>query len=372
MSTGRRATRRGSDPTVLEDERGRSPRAAPSVERPRGARGSYPRVRPPVEDVADIAQRLAVLLASGVPPAAAWGYLADSVLTAGGASKARGFEVTVAVVTAAAHAAVRGGDTPRAIAAAVDETAIARTSRRGRGGGASETRDAWRGLAAAVQVATESGAPLAETLRALAIMWRDLGQSQRDREAALAGPRATARTVLALPVVGILFGAGLGFDTVHVLVATPAGLACLAIGGGLMLAARMWNRALLRRAMPVDRMPGLAVGLVAVGMSGGGSVAGAVERVTGACVRFGLAPPSADAVGSVVTLAERAGVGTVELLNAEAERRRRDARSAAQESAAALGVRLMVPLAICVLPAFMLLSVVPLVMSILSSTLRGI
>ncbi|GAB3608422.1 hypothetical protein GCM10027414_05470 [Humibacter ginsengiterrae] len=351
-----------------------------------------PQRRPAVEDVADVAGRLAVLLAAGVPPGAAWGYLAEATDAAepggnaqgggaaeagagvpGGGARSGGAHRTVtdAVIRAAAEAARRGGDVPRAIAAAA-EAGVPGPKRRSSKRRSSDVREAWRGLAVAIQVATESGAPLAEALRDLASSLRDLGQTQRDRETALAGPRATARMVLALPAVGILFGAGLGFDTLHVLVATPAGLGCLAAGAALLLAARSWNRALLKRARPRERMPGLAIELVAVAMTGGGSAPGALGRVADACARFALAPPDPVAVDSVLALAQRAGVGTVELLRAEAEQARRDARSSAQAMSAALGVRLMAPLAVCVLPAFMLLSVAPLVMSILSSTLRGI
>ncbi|GAB3795811.1 hypothetical protein GCM10028798_05060 [Humibacter antri] len=333
-----------------------------------------PQRRPAVEAVADVAGRLAVLLAAGVPPAAAWGYLSEAselADSAEGAGSGVPRTVTDAVIRAAADAARRGVDVPRAIAVS-SAAAVAASKGRIRRRPDSDVREAWRGLAVALQVATESGAPLAEALRDLAASLRDLGQTQRDRETALAGPRATARMVLALPAVGILFGAGLGVDTLHTLIATPAGLGCLAAGAALLLVARAWNRAMLRRATPRDRMPGLAIELVAVAMTGGGSAPGALARVADACTRFALAPPDSDAVDSVLTLAQRAGVGTVELLRAEAEQARRDARSSAQATSAALGVRLMAPLAVCVLPAFMLLSVAPLVMSILSSTLRGI
>jgi len=327
-------------------------------------------LRPAVEEVADAAQRLAVLLAAGVPPGAAWDYLAEASGDGGEPNQAR--QHTNAVLEAAAVAARRGGDVPRAIAAAADAARDGPRRRFGRPRRSTDVSSAWRGLAVALQVATESGAPLAESLRDLASALRDLGQTQRDRDAALAGPRATARTVLALPAVGILFGAGLGFDTLHVLFATPAGLSCLGAGSALLFAARSWNRALLKRATPAEPLPGLAVELVAVAMSGGGSAPGALARVARTCSRFALAPPDQDAVHSVLNLAQRAGVGTVELLRSEAEQARRDARSAAQVASAALGVRLMAPLAVCVLPAFMLLSVAPLVMAILSSTLRGI
>ncbi|NNC12972.1 hypothetical protein HII28_13940 [Planctomonas sp. JC2975] len=322
--------------------------------------------RPPVEDVADVSQRLAVLLAAGVPTAFAWGYLAETLEQSGDARAQA--SVAVAVVLSAARAARRGGDVPYAIAAA----SSGRRSIRSRRVDQTAVREAWCGFAAAVSVATDAGAPLADALRDLAQSLRDLGQAQRDRATALAGPKATARTVLALPAVGILFGAGLGFDTLRVLFATPMGLGCLVIGAVLMLVAAAWNRALLRRATPKDALPGLIPDLLAIAMSGGGSVPSATARVGSACERFGLPPTSDAAVESVLNLAERAGVGTVELLRAEAEQLRRDARGSAQAASAALAVRLMIPLAVCVLPAFMVLSVAPLVMSILSSTVGQI
>jgi tight adherence protein B len=345
-------------------------------------------VRPPIDDVADRVQRVAVLLAAGVAPATAWGYL-DDVRRGEAASRSTASHsqaVSEAVVAAANRAALHGGDVPGAIAAVVRarplESASRGVSRPGtrrgtrrvhpRGhvsrGPLAEVQSAWLGLAAALQVATQSGAPLADALRRTAAALRDLGQAQRDREAALAGPRATARTVLMLPAIGLVFGATLGFDTVHVLVATPLGLGCLGVGLALLAGSAGWNRALVRGATPRDHTPGLAIDLLAIAMSGGGSVPDARRRVEAACERFGIEPPAEHAVGSVLDLAQRAGVGTVELLRAEAEQARRDACSAAQRASAALGVRLMMPLAVCVLPAFMLLSVAPLVISIVSTT----
>ncbi|MGN8244847.1 type II secretion system F family protein [Cellulomonas soli] len=51
-------------------------------------------------------------------------------------------------------------------------------------------------------------------------------------------------------------------------------------------------------------------------------------------------------------------------LRAAADRLRRDARSEAREAAARLGVHLVLPLGLCFLPAFMLLGLVPVVLSL--------
>jgi tight adherence protein B len=47
------------------------------------------------------------------------------------------------------------------------------------------------------------------------------------------------------------------------------------------------------------------------------------------------------------------------------------ARTAARRTAERLGVRLMLPLGACVLPAFLLIGVVPILLGIVSSTLAG-
>ncbi len=59
----------------------------------------------------------------------------------------------------------------------------------------------------------------------------------------------------------------------------------------------------------------------------------------------------------------------VTLLRSAAEEARRVARSDAQAAAARLGVRLMLPLGLCVLPAFFAVGVVPLMATVLGATL---
>ena len=187
---------------------------------------------------------------------------------------------------------------------------------------------------------------------------------------ALAAPQATARLVMVLPVIGVVFGSLMGFDAVHTLFATLPGLVCLGGGALLMLAAASWNRMLVRRAAPADLTPGLRLELMAIAMSGGGSIDRSRALVQDAAERYGIAPGGHDdPVDRVLSLSIRAGVPAAELLRSEAAQLRRDARSAGQRRAATLSVTLMLPLGLCVLPAFMLVGVVPLLISVLSSTL---
>lgn len=288
-----------------------------------------------LRDVAAVTHRLAVLLAAGVAPVSAWHHVAVGA---------------VSRVPAAAAASDPAG-IPAAIAAAVPGRDLA--------------AQAWRGLAAAWAVATDAGAPLAPSLASYAASLRSLAEAQRDVRVALAGPRATARIVMVLPALGIMFGLALGFDTIGVLVTTVPGWVCLAAGGALLMLARWWTRRLLSAAEPRDATPGLDHDLAAISVSGGGALDRAVDTVREVAARFGIPVGDLDAT---LDLSRRAGVPASELLRGEAQELRRSARADAQERAAALSVRLMLPLGLCVLPAFMALGVFPLLIAVVSST----
>lgn len=292
---------------------------------------------PPLAGVASVAQRLAVLLGAGVAPASAWGYLEPS-------------PVVARVVSSRA-------DAPH-VAEVILEASLSLPALEAGG---------WRGLAAAWSVATEVGAPLAPSLRDYARSLRSLAQVQRDVEVALAAPVATARMVMVLPAIGVLFGMVLGFDTAGTLFATPLGWGCLAVGGGLIALAMRWNRRLVRAAQPGEAAPGIECDLMAIAVSGGGSLDSARAVLDEALALF-LLPAIPSRVEGVLDLSRRAGVPAAELLRGEADEARRSARAAAQEKAAALSVRLMLPLGLCILPAFMVLGVFPLLVAVISST----
>lgn len=315
------------------------------------------RTEPPIEEVAAVTQRLAVLLSAGVSPVSAWGYLVPEQPPS--PADARPEPAAARIVRAAALAGGRGDSIADAVAAEA----------RALGG---QAGDAWLGLAAAWDVATQAGAPLAACLRQLAASFRALGQVHRDLSVALAGPAATAKMVMALPLVGILFGSVLGFNTLQTLFLTAPGLICLAAGSLLMLAGARWNGRLVRSARAGDPAPGLVLDLTAIGMNGGGSVERARTLVRATTERYGLGGAESEGtVTQVLALSARAGVPAAELLRSEADQLRRDARSAGERRAATLAVTLMVPLGVCVLPAFMLVGVVPLLLTVLSSTLRS-
>lgn len=275
----------------------------------------------------EVVLRLAVLLQAGVSPERAWRHLADS-----GDSDAA--EVVAAVD--------RGSDLVSSIA---------------RLGGS------WRDVASAWSVAETVGAPLADSLRGIAAALRDAAEGADEVRVALAEPAGTARLMAWLPLLGIVLGFALGFDTLGVLMTNPMGIACLAAGALLIVAAHRWTGALVRRARPQPGVPGLHAELVAIALSGGVSL----ERATSLVERANGPPADATAHG-ILVLSRTAGVPAVELLRAAASLARHRSRTEGRLRAAKLSSKLLIPLGVCTLPAFLLLGVAPMLLSVLAST----
>jgi tight adherence protein B len=88
-----------------------------------------------------------------------------------------------------------------------------------------------RRVAAALRVAEDTGAPLAELLDRLETDGRTLARARAAATAQASGAQATAWLLAALPAAGIALGTGVGADPVDVLLRTPLGAAC---AGGAM------------------------------------------------------------------------------------------------------------------------------------------
>ncbi|MBT2502956.1 type II secretion system F family protein [Curtobacterium sp. ISL-83] len=246
-------------------------------------------------------------------------------------------------------------------------------------------------MAAVLRVAEVTGAPTASALRALAGAMRRSAASDRAVRVALAGPRASARVVLALPLFGLVLGSSWGAGAVEVLLGTPVGWACSVAAAVLVLVARGWTARMVRAATPDGRIPGVLLDAWAIAVSGGGSWSSAAAAVrvgfggagaggdggvAGRTDEDGRAPSTSDVererLHEALSLAQRAGVPAAGLLRAAAEDVRDDAAAAGLAAAEQLAVRLVVPLGVCVLPAFVLVGVVPVVVGVFSSTAGGL
>ena len=224
-------------------------------------------------------------------------------------------------------------------------------------------------IAAVLAVAAQTGAPIAPTLERLAGLLREQAAQQRALQSALAGPRATARLVMVLPIVGLGFGVALGLDVLGAAAGGGIGTWSVVAGGLLLVAAWAWSGAIVRRAARGDSAPGLALDLVAVALAGGGAAGQARQAAAAALADAGVEASGWGEVDAALELARRAGVPVRGLLLAEAAAARTRARLDGEARAERAAVQLALPLGACVLPAFSLLVIVPLVVSMLEGAL---
>ncbi|WP_029553698.1 type II secretion system F family protein [Streptomyces somaliensis] len=129
-----------------------------------------------------------------------------------------------AVEPAVLAAARFGGDVPGAL----------------RDAARAEGADGLAGLAACWQVAVDGGAGLAAGLDRVEEALRERREQRERLRAQLSGAWATVVLLALLPVAGLALGSALGAEPLKVLLHTPAGLACLAVGGALEAAGLRW------------------------------------------------------------------------------------------------------------------------------------
>lgn len=140
-----------------------------------------------------------------------------------------------ASLRAAAGTAELGGDVSVVLAApsGVDGSAVP---------------DLLAGLAACWTVCAGTGSGLAAAVERLGEGQRAAADQRRAVEVELAGPRATARLLALLPLVGLLLAAGLGAEPLGFLLGTAPGRACLLLGLGLEAIGLRWTSRLAARA----------------------------------------------------------------------------------------------------------------------------
>jgi hypothetical protein len=251
-------------------------------------------------------------------------------------------------------------------------------------------------VVAATRLALDVGAPLGRVLEQVAGTLVAEAESRAEREAALAGPRTTGRLLMWLPIVGGLLGWALGADPVGT--ATDGGIGSLAVGAGLvlLLAGRVWSDRMVAAARGVDQ-PAVDVQvvleLVAAALRSGAGVPRAL-KATGAAVggadgvvltRAGHAlvlgaawerawtgvPGELDPMVRALRGAWLDGAAPGEALRAAGEEVRHERRADARTAAARLGVRLVLPLGTCYLPAFVLVGLVPVLLALGIDLLAG-
>jgi len=106
------------------------------------------------------------------------------------------------------------------------------------------------GIAACWQAAAESGAGLADGLQRVAALARAERRVAADLASETAAPRATARILALLPLLGLLFGELMGAHPVRWLLASRWGWLCLILGAIFLSVGQAWTIRIHRQALP--------------------------------------------------------------------------------------------------------------------------
>ena len=237
-------------------------------------------------------------------------------------------------------------------------------------GGAPE----WRVLGAAWSLAEVSGAPFAPVLDRIAFALRSMDELSRKRAVLLAGPRMTVRLIAWLPLAAIGVGFLFGFDPLPVFL-TPFGAGLLVAGLTLQLTGIRWAHKLTARVESEDRVAGLECELMWIALSGGASPEAALPRVADAVsdhraewIEF-RSLCRGQPLDRALREATRAGVPASSLLQSAASEERARVQAHLETEAERLSIRILIPLATCILPAFVILGVVPVIITLFGGLL---
>ena len=229
------------------------------------------------------------------------------------------------------------------------------------------------------------GAPMADILDAIGDSIDD-GQSVAEaRRVASAGPLMSARVLAVLPLVGITCALALGASPWQFYTGGTVGRICALLGAAAWVVGIASCRRILERARSTDEDtdPALACDLAAAGLACGAAIPRVLDALAAACARESLAwtaqalrlgvswadaweetpewtRPLRDALESSWT----SGSAPETMLARSASWERRSRLAEAKTRAEELSVRLVGPLGVCFLPAFLALGIAPLLASL--------
>lgn len=215
-----------------------------------------------------------------------------------------------------------------------------------------------------------SGGAVSASIESLGESFRSSARHQREIELAFAGPRATAKLVSWLPVAGLVAAQLFGLNPAKAIFTNPLAFACLVIGALLLIAGHRWSKSIISKATPSQDDPGLFFDAVRFGMDAGLPLSKSVERVAEMFEQqLGFTPDESTSarLERIGELNRANGASISNLLSGEASARREAKWFTESTALAKLSVKLMIPLGLVTLPAFVLSTIVPVAISLLSN-----
>lgn len=256
---------------------------------------------------------------------------------------------------------------------------------------AAQPHEAARTAATATRFSFITGAPLKDVLQRTATALTEMERSADAQRIAFTGPKMSARVLTALPVFGLLGGELLGADSISWLLGGGIGSLAAALGVGFAVAGHLVTTRMIARAAQLNRESLIAPAycdLIISGLRGGSSVPLSLDALGEAsgdgefsrvAAELQLGAPWLEAWqpvplgGSLLVEglqpAWEDGVSATRMLSVLADQARARSVTEAQRRAEKLSVKLAFPLATLLLPAFILLGLLPIFVTLLGSQL---
>lgn len=220
------------------------------------------------------------------------------------------------------------------------------------------------------KLAIDSGGAVSSSIESLGETFRATSRQERSTELAFAGPKATAKLVAWLPILGLLLAQLFGFEPLRAILTNPLAFGSVALGALLLVVGHIWSKAIIRKAAPNEDDPGLFFDAVRFGMEAGMPLARSIEQASEVFQQQLNLLLDKDVVARLARIGElnrSSGASISNLLAGEAAARREALWFAESQTLSKLSVKLMLPLGLVTLPAFVLSSIVPVAISLLSS-----
>lgn len=202
-------------------------------------------------------------------------------------------------------------------------------------------------LSLLIEVTKQAGGPIAATLDRLSKVVNTRDQAQNELALAVAGPKASTRLVMSLPVL-VFIGAGIaGIPILRILLQPSIVWLSLVLGIAMFWLGFRWTSKILRRAEPKNTDPGIELEAIAIAVQAGLPLSVAQELV-----------PNLPA-SELQDFGDGSGVAIHQLITDRADSKRIDQFNSDRLKIQKAAVSVLWPLGLTVLPAFVLIAIVP-------------
>lgn len=209
-----------------------------------------------------------------------------------------------------------------------------------------------------LSLARDTGASRSRLLRVVADAMEVNDGLTREAQIAATAARQSAVVLSFLPALTLVSAELFGVHALGFLLGGPAGWVCFALGISSSAAGWRWMERLRTNIEPPRPTTGVLIDVVAEVLTVTGIRAEFDDTMYRMATEWNCADEWAD-IQHTRRGARDTGTPVVGLLRAAAEERRRVARFATREAIERLPGRMLIPLGVCLFPAFVFLTVIP-------------